>query len=1749
MPSWKKVITSGSSAHVSHVTASGNVEVNGDLFATQYIKHKGDADTFINFTDNRIRLKAGNIGFFDMEQDGSAPYPATINPGGNRVNFRAMDRNTDLLLKTDSEEFNVKLYHAGNQKLVTTATGVEVTGNVSGSSTSTGSFGRIEATNISGTFSGTTQGNNSGDVTIASGMATPDYITISGQEITPGLIDLTTDVTGTLPVANGGTGATSLNNLITLGTHTTGDYVHSLTAGTGIDLANNSGETASPTVSVDVSDFMTNGSDNRVVTATGTDAMNAEANLTFNGNALSVTSAADPILVLNKTGGNNGAIHFQAAGAAKAYIYSDANGVLKFGNTTTNPVLTLNTNGTIAIASTIDGRDLATDGSKLDGIESGATADQTASEIRALVESASDSNVFTDSDHSKLNAIEASATADQTITAGSGLTGGGTGDVTLNVGAGTGVTVNANDIAIGQAVATSDNVTFGSVTTTGNVSGSSTSIGSFGELIVAGNITAKQYIVSASTTYMTTSFSDGNTKFGDSSGDVHQFTGSFKVQGSILTNDSVTIGSEELESNFSSSIAGRVNTLSAAGSGITISNNSNNRILTGDGTNANAESNLTFDGAVLGVTSSANSPSPTIQMVNTNTSQLSGSRIEFYRDKTHNSGDEIGAIDFFHKNTNIEKIRYAAINARQWATVNGNEGAFFAIRAKTISVADNPIGLMQFTGSGYGTLRLGDHRTIITGSSNSTASFGKIVGDTFHGDGSNLTNITATTATTATNVTLTANNSNNETVYLTFADGVSGGQGLETDSGLTYNPSTEILHTTTFDGALTGNATTATTATNVNVTANNTENSNDIYLTFVDGASGAQGLETDLGLTYNPSVNTLTTTTFDGNATTATTATNVSVTANNTTNENVYLAFADGTSGAQGIETDTNLTYNPATNTLATTTFSGNATTATTATNVNVTANNTSNENIYVTFVDGTSGAQGIETDTNLTYNPATNTLSSTNFSGTATTATNATNVTLTANNTENVSAYLTFADGSSGTQGLETDANLTYNPSVNTLTATTFSGNATTATLASTVTLTANNSSNENVYLTFADGVSGAKGLETDSALSYNPALNTLTATNFSGTATTATTATNVTATANNTENVSAYLTFVDGASGTRGIETDSSLRYNPSTDTLSATNFSGTITSATSATTATNVTLTSNNSADETVYIPFADGSTGTQGLETDANLTYNPQDNQLTAGTFNGNLTGNATTATTSTSITLSSNNAADETVYLTFADGQTGTQDLETDGNLTWNPSTNILNAGTFNGSLTGNATTATSTSNITLTSNNAADETVYLTFADGSSGTQGLETDANLTYNPQDNQLTAGTFNGNLTGNATTATTSTSITLSSNNAADETVYLTFADGQTGTQDLETDGNLTWNPSTNILNAGTFNGSLTGNATTATSTSNITLTSNNATDETVYLTFADGSSGTQGLETDGNLTYNPQDNQLTAGTFSGALSGNATSATTATNVTLTSNNATDETVYLTFADGSTGTQGLETDANLTYNPSTNTLSSANFSGTATTATTATKVSVTSNASTNENNYITFVDASAGGNTVEYDSTLRYNPNSNALTASILRATNDVIVDDDLYVGGGLIDLKNTGTQSQIRMYCESSNAHYVGLQAPAHSDFSGNVAVTLPATATTLIGRNTTDTLTNKTIGQNLLPDGDNTRDLGSGLARWRNLYTGDLHLSNEGSKGNDVDKTTGDWTIQEGQDDLYLFNNKTGKKYKFKLEEL
>ncbi len=77
-----------------------------------------------------------------------------------------------------------------------------------------------------------------------------------------------------------------------------------------------------------------------------------------------------------------------------------------------------------------------------------------------------------------------------------------------------------------------------------------------------------------------------------------------------------------------------------------------------------------------------------------------------------------------------------------------------------------------------------------------------------------------------------------------------------------------------------------------------------------------------------------------------------------------------------------------------------------------------------------------------------------------------------------------------------------------------------------------------------------------------------------------------------------------------------------------------------------------------------------------------------------------------------------------------------------------------------------------------------------------------------------------------------------------------------------------------------------------------------------------------------------------------------------------------------------------------------------------------------------------------------------------------------------------------------------------------------------------------------------VTTHLLPTTDDTYDLGSATFQWRDIYTGDFHLNNTSrEEGNVIDGTKGNWTIQEGREDLYLLNNETGKKFKFKLEEI
>ena len=119
------------------------------------------------------------------------------------------------------------------------------------------------------------------------------------------------------------------------------------------------------------------------------------------------------------TGLDQGDLYFDTS-SNELRVYNGGSwqgGVTATGNLPSNGANTFTgdqtVNANIIVSGTVDGRDVAADGTKLDGIESGATGDQTNAEIRAAVEAASNSNVFTDADHTKLNGIETGATADQ----------------------------------------------------------------------------------------------------------------------------------------------------------------------------------------------------------------------------------------------------------------------------------------------------------------------------------------------------------------------------------------------------------------------------------------------------------------------------------------------------------------------------------------------------------------------------------------------------------------------------------------------------------------------------------------------------------------------------------------------------------------------------------------------------------------------------------------------------------------------------------------------------------------------------------------------------------------------------------------------------------------------------------------------------------------------------------------------------------------------------------------------------------------------------------------------------------------------------------------------------------------------------------------------------------------------------------------------------------------------------------------
>ena len=118
--------------------------------------------------------------------------------------------------------------------------------------------------------------------------------------------------------------------------------------------------------------------------------------------------------------------------------------------------------------------------------------------------------------------------------------------------------------------------------------------------------------------------------------------------------------------------------------------------------------------------------------------------------------------------------------------------------------------------------------------------------------------------------------------------------------------------------------------------------------------------------------------------------------------------------------------------------------------------------------------------------------------------------------------------------------------------------------------------------------------------------------------------------------------------------------------------------------------------------------------------------------------------------------------------------------------------------------------------------------------------------------------------------------------------------------------------------------------------------------------------------------------------------------------------------------------------------------------------------------------------YITCDGSANTVLFSKPLDINGNELILDAdadtSITADTDDTIHikfggSDRISLSAGFIDLQNAGEASAIKFYCESSNAHFAALRAPAHSDFSGNITLTLPSDTGTLVGTGDSGTVSN------------------------------------------------------------------------------
>ena len=221
---------------------------------------------------------------------------------------------------------------------------------------------------------------------------------------------------------------------------------------------------------------------------------------------------------------------------------------------------------------------------------------------------------------------------------------------------------------------------------------------------------------------------------------------------------------------------------------------------------------------------------------------------------------------------------------------------------------------------------------------------------------------------------------------------------------------------------------------------------------------------------------------------------------------------------------------------------------------------------------------------------------------------------------------------------------------------------------------------------------------------------------------------------------------------------------------------------------------------------YIADTVGAMVGSNTETNITVTYEDGDNTLdfVIGTLNQDTTG------TADNFTVSANNSTDETVYPIFVDGATGSQGAESDTGLTYNPSSGLL---TISGELDAGSLDISGNADIdgTLEADAITVDGTALNeyIADTVGAMVGSNTESGITvaYQDGDNTLdfTVGTLNQDTTGTAAIATTVTITDNESTNENNAIIFTAGGDLDGGNLGLESDGDLIYNPSTGLLSS--------------------------------------------------------------------------------------------------------------------------------------------------------------------------------------------------------------------------------------------------------------------------------------------------------------------------------------------------------